>query len=88
MAALSAGRLRFRRRWWRAFTSCPPVEVVAVRGPVRGPAANEIFKVPGPIMQVQTTTAVLECGVLGGYLPAALDLLGVADLGTGPGTGA
>jgi len=83
VAALSAGRLRFRRRWWRAFTSCPPVEVVAVRGPVRGPSANEIFKVPGPIVQIQTPTAVLECGILNGYLQTALDLLGVADPGTG-----
>lgn len=83
VAALSAGRLEFRRRWWRAFTRCPPVEVVAVHGPVRGPTADEIFKVPGPIMQVQTPTAVLECGILNGYLQTALDLLGVADLETG-----
>ena len=85
---MSAGRLGFRRRWWRAFTSCPPVEVVAVRGPVRMPAANEVFKVPGPITQVETPTAVLECAILSGYLQMALDLLGVADLETGPGTGA
>ena len=88
VAALSPGRLGFRRRWWRAFTSCPPVDVVAVRGPVRGPAADEIFKVPGPIIQVQTPTAVLECGIFSDYLQTALDLLGVGELETGSETGA
>ncbi len=86
VAALSAGRLGFRRRWRRAFTSCPPVEVVAVRGPTRMPTANEVFKVPGPIVQIETPSAVLECGVLSGYLRVVLDLLEVADLGTEPGT--
>jgi len=88
VAVLSAGGLGFRRRWWRAFASCPPVEVVAVRGPARMPAANEVFKVPGPIVQVETPSAVLECGILSGYLQVVLDLLEVADLGTEPGTGA
>jgi len=62
--------------------------VVAVRGPVRGPAADEIFKVPGPIIQVQTPTAVLECGIFSDYLQTALDLLGVGELETGSETGA
>jgi hypothetical protein len=52
--------LDFFWRWWRVLDECPPIEVLAVREPPRAPLGNEILKLPGGVVQIQTPAANLE----------------------------
>jgi hypothetical protein len=77
-AAVSSARIDFRRSWRsRAFGKCPPIEVMAVCGPVRLPSADEVLKVRGEIIQIQTPTATLEWSVHSRYRSAAIAQLKV-----------
>jgi hypothetical protein len=78
VASFSARRLDFRRRGWRVFGECPPIEVVAVHGPPRAPFGDEILKLPGRVVQIQTPTATLEWALHDHYQPAAVARLKVA----------
>lgn len=78
VASLSARRLDFRRRWWRVLGECPPIEVVAVHGPPRAPSGEEILKLPGSVVQIQTPTATLEWALHDRYQSAAVARLKVA----------
>lgn len=77
-ASFSARRLDFLRRWRRVLGGCPPIEIVAVRGPPRAPWGNEILKLPGSIVQIQTPTATLEWALHDRYQSAAFMMLGVS----------
>jgi hypothetical protein len=70
--------LHFRRRWWRARGECPPIEILAVHGPPRVPSGDEILKLPGSVVQVQTPSAVLEWALHGRYQSPAFARLEVA----------
>jgi hypothetical protein len=72
VASFSPRRLDFRRRWWRVLGECPPIEVFAVHGPPRAPSGNEILKLPGSVIQIQTPTAILECALHERYQSAVL----------------
>jgi hypothetical protein len=78
MASFSPRRLDFRRRWWRVLGECPPIEVIAVHGPPRAPSGDEILKLPGSIVQIQTPIATLEWALHARYQPAAFARLKVA----------
>jgi hypothetical protein len=78
MATVSPGRLEFRRRWSWAFRTPPlTVPVHAVHGPVRQPASNEVMKLPGPVIQIQTATGFLEWALPTRYRAAAVARLRV-----------
>jgi hypothetical protein len=79
VASFSARGLDFRRRWWRVLGECPPIEVVAVHGPPRAPSGDEILKLPGSVVQIQTPTATLEWALHDRYESAALARLKVAQ---------
>ena len=72
MAFLSPRRLDFRRLGWRVLGQCPPIEVIAVHGPPRAPVGDEILKLPGSVVQVQTSAAVLEWALSERYHSAVL----------------
>jgi hypothetical protein len=85
VASISPRRLDFCRRWWRALGECPPIEVLAVHGPPRAlrgspgsPFGDEILKLPGSVVQIQTPAAVLEWSLDERYQSAAFALLDVA----------
>jgi len=85
VAYVSPRRLDFRRRWWRVLGECPPIEVLAVHGPPRAPCGSprapfgdEILKLPGSIVQIQTPAAVLEWALRDRYQSAAFARLEVA----------
>jgi hypothetical protein len=78
VASVSHRRLDFRRRWWRALGECPPIEVFAVHGPPRGRSSDEVLKLPGSIVQVQTSTATLEWALNERYQSAVFARLEVA----------
>ena len=85
VASVSPRRLDFRRRWWRVLGECSPIEVVAVHGPPRAPSGSagspfgdEILKLPGSVVQVQTPAATLEWSLRDRYQPAAFARLEVA----------
>lgn len=73
-AAVSPGRLDARGHWWRLFHAIPTVSIVAVRGPVRLPAAEEKWSLAATchIVELQTPTAIVSWAVIGDYLPGAL----------------
>jgi hypothetical protein len=77
VASFSPRRLHFLRRWRRVLGGCPPIEVVAVHGPPRVPSGNEILKLPGSIVRIQTTTATLEWSLPDRYQSAAFTRLRV-----------
>jgi hypothetical protein len=77
VASFSARRLTFRRRWRRILGECPPVEVLAINGPARAPAGNEVLKLPGSVVQILTPTATLEWALRDRYRPAAVARLKV-----------
>jgi hypothetical protein len=79
VASFSARRLTFRRRWWRVLGPCPPIEIVAIHGPPRAPASNEVLKLPGGVVQILTPTATLEWAFRDRYRPAAVARLKVAQ---------
>lgn len=79
VASFSARRLDFRRRWWRVLGGCPPIEVVAIHGASRAPSGDEILKLPGSVVQIQTPTATLEWALRDRYLSAATARLKVAQ---------
>jgi hypothetical protein len=79
VASFSARRLEFRRRWWRVLGECPPIEVGAVHGPPRAPSSDEILKLPGSVVQIQTPTATLEWALHVRYRSAAVARLKVAE---------
>jgi len=78
VASFSPRRLDFRSRWRRWLGECPPIEVIAVHGPPRAPSSDEILKLPGSIVQIQTPTATLEWALYGRYQSAAFARLKVA----------
>jgi len=78
VASVSPRRLDFRRRWWRVLGECPPIEVFAVHGPPRAPFGDEILKLPGSVVQIQTPTATLEWALHDRYQSAAFARLEVA----------
>ena len=80
VASVSPRRLDFRRRWWRVLGDCPPIEVLAVHGPPRAPFGDEILKLPGSVVQLQTPVAVLEWSLNRRYQSAAFARLKVAHL--------
>jgi hypothetical protein len=79
VASFSVRRLEFLRRWWRVLGECPPIEVIAVHGPSRAPSGDEILKLPGSIVQIQTPTATLEWALHVRYQSAAVAQLKVAQ---------
>jgi hypothetical protein len=87
VASIAPRRLYFRRRWWRVLGECPPIEVLAVHGPPRAPFGSaaspfgdEILKLPGSVVQIQTSAAVLEWSLGDRYQPAVFARLKVAHL--------
>jgi hypothetical protein len=82
-AAASPGLLDARGHWWRLFHAIPTIRIVAVRGPVRPPAAEEEWWLAASchIVELQTPTAIVSWAVIGDYLPWAL-----ARLQAGPDT--
>jgi hypothetical protein len=76
-STLSPGRLDFRPRWQWAFGGGVVIEVLGVHGSPRLPGSNEILKLPGPIVQVKTSTGTLEWAVNVRYGPDAIARLGV-----------
>jgi hypothetical protein len=78
VASLSPRCLEFRPRWWRVLGACPPIEVLAVDGPPRAPCGDEILKLPGSVVQVQTPTATLEWALQARYQSAACARLALA----------
>jgi hypothetical protein len=78
VASVSRRRLGFRQRWWRARAECPPIKVLAVHGPPRALSGNEIMKLPGSIVRIQTPTATLEWALHHRYQSAAVARLEVA----------
>jgi hypothetical protein len=78
VAALSRQGLDFRPRWRRVRGACPPIRVLAVDGPPRAPFGDEILKLPGSVVQVQTPTAILEWALPARYQPAACERLALA----------
>jgi hypothetical protein len=78
VASFSPRSLDFRRRWRRVLGECPPIEVIAVHGPPRAPSGDEILKLPGSIVQIQTPTATLEWALHDRYQSAAFARLKVA----------
>lgn len=78
VASFSARRLNFRPRWRRVLGKCPPIEVVTVNGPPRALSGNEILKLPGSVVQVQTPTATLEWALGDRYQSAVVARLRVA----------
>jgi hypothetical protein len=79
MASFSARRLDFRRRWRRVLGECPPIEVIAVHGPPRVLSGDEILKLPGSVVQIQTPTATLEWALHERYQSAAVTRLKVTQ---------
>ena len=77
LASFSPRRLDFRRRWWHGLGECPPIEVIAVHGPPRAPSGEEILKLPGSIVQIQTPIATLEWAFHERYQSAAFARLKV-----------
>jgi hypothetical protein len=52
---------------WLVFGECPSIQVLAIHGPPRAPSGSlrspfgdEILKLPGSVVQIQTPVAVLE----------------------------
>jgi hypothetical protein len=86
VASLSRRRLKFRPRWRRVRGACPPIRVLAVDGPPRAPRGDEILKLPGSIVQVQTPTAILEWALPARYQPAACARLELAHWDPAEGT--
>ena len=78
VASVAPRRLDFRRRWWRVLGECPPIEVFTVHGPPRGRFSDEVLKLPGSIVQVQTSTATLEWALNERYQSAVFAQLEVA----------
>jgi len=78
VASLSPRRLDFLRRWWHVLGECPPIEVFAVHGPPRAPFGNEILKLPGNVVQIQTPIATLEWALHERYQSAAFARLKIA----------
>jgi hypothetical protein len=78
VASFSPQRLDFRRRWWRVLGECPPIEVFAVHGPPRAPSGDEILKLPGSVIQIQTPTATLEWALHERYQSAVIARLEIA----------
>jgi hypothetical protein len=79
VASFSARRLTFRRRGWRLLGECPPIQVVAIQGPARALAGDEVLKLPGGDVQILTPTATLEWALRDRYRPAAVERLKVAQ---------
>jgi hypothetical protein len=82
VASPSPGRLDFRPRWWRVRGECSPIEVFAVHGPPRVPAGDEILKLPGTVVQIQTPTATLEWALDARYQSASVERLEVGSHAT------
>ena len=53
------------------------VKVLAVHGPPRMPAGDEVLKLPGSIVRIQAPAATLEWALYGRYQSAALARLEV-----------
>jgi hypothetical protein len=79
VASFSVRRLEFLRRWWRVLGECPPIEVIAVHGPSRAPSGDEILKLPGSIVRIQTPTATLEWALHVRYQSTAVAQLKVGQ---------
>jgi hypothetical protein len=85
MAARSGGsvpgRLDFRRHWWRAFSACPAIDVVSVRGPARQPYNKEFWSLSPEcrITQIDTPTAILGWAVLDRHLAWVIERLRTAS---------
>ena len=77
VASVSRRRLNFRRRWWHGPGACPPIKVLAVDGPPRMPAGDEVLKLPGSIVRIQAPDATLEWALYGRYQSAAFARLEV-----------
>lgn len=91
VASVSRRRLEFRRRGWWVFRECPLIKVLAVYGPPRArlgspgsPFGDEILKLPGSIVQIQTPAAVLEWTLHDRYQSAAIARLGFDHWVTAP----
>ena len=80
VASVSPRRLDFRRRWWRVLGECPPIEVLAIDRPPRALTRDEILKLPGSVVQIQTPAAVLEWSLGDRYQSAVFARLKVAHL--------
>lgn len=78
VASVSRRRLGFHRRWWRVLGECPPIKVLAVHGPPRAPSGDEILKLPGSVVRIQTPTATLEWALHDRCQSAAVARLEVA----------
>lgn len=85
VASVSRRRLEFRRRGWLVSGACPRIKVLAVHGPPRAPRGSprspfgdELLKLPGSIVQIQTPAAVLEWSLHDRYQSAAIARLGFA----------
>ena len=83
VASFLPGRLHFLRRWRVVLGGCPPIEVVAVHGPPRAPSGGEILKLPGSIVQIQTSTATLEWALHERYRSAVIARLKVTYWASG-----
>ena len=77
VATVTQGRLEFRRHWWRAFSTCPAIDVVSVRGPARRSSNKEFWSLSpqSRITQIETPTAILGWAVLDRHLTWAIDTL-------------
>jgi hypothetical protein len=83
-ALVTRRRLVFWRRGGWLFGGCPPVRVLAVYGPPRAPAGSvrspfgdEILKLPGSVLRIQTPDAVLEWALPDRHQSAAIARLGL-----------
>lgn len=87
LGTASAGprRLEFHRRLWLVFGECPSIQVLAIHGPPRAPSGSprspfgdEILKLPGSVVQIQTPVAVLEWSLHDRFQSAVFARLKVA----------
>jgi hypothetical protein len=84
VASVYPRRLNFRRRWRRVLGEDPPIKVLAVHGPPRAPLGSprspfgdEILKLPGSVVRIQTPSAMLEWALHSRFQPAAFARLKV-----------
>ena len=77
VATVTPGRLEFRRHWWRAFSTCPAIDVVSIRGPARRSSNKEFWSLSPQcrITQIETPTAILGWAVLDRHLTWAIETL-------------